>query len=294
MATSYNSRNMTLEALLDYFFERLPAEQEAAMEDFFDQQQDYADLIEEIGAYCLDHHIGSPEDYFEHFKDKEQDYLERYHLSGIKERPAKAGDDQASASAQTGKRDFGKNGLAILILLLALMAVLWFFVFPGSSSSGQVPASSPGGAVYAQEIYAEDFFNISMQLMGDNTSAADSTAYFLERIERQDSITTRAAIAYFGQIPDTAAAYPLSRYYLGHAYFVLGEYQDAARSFAEATLLLSEETREKDRADFLTALSYLAADDEAQAMPRLSSIANNENHAANAAATSVLKRVNSQ
>lgn len=290
MATSYNTQNITLEALLDYFFERLSEDQEAAMETFFDQHQDYADLIEEIGAYCLDHHINSPEDYFEHFRDKEQAFLERYNLSEIKS----AGNDQASASNKAGKRNYGKNRLVLFVLLFVLIALLWFFANLRPSSSEQAPVATQNGAVYAQEIYDEDFFNISMQLMGDNAEIVDSTAYYLEQIEQKDSIKTKEAIAYFTQIQDTSAGYTLSHYYLGHAYFVLGQYQDAATSFDKAFQMLSEQTREKGQAEILTALSYLAAGDEAQAMQRFSSIANNENHAASMAAQSILKQLNSQ
>ena len=294
MATFYNAQNITLAALLDYFFELLPEDEEVVMEAFFDEHQDYADLIEEIGAYCLDHHISSPEDYFEHFKDKEQAFLERYNLSGIKRDTKEAGSGEVDRSKKTGKSSYGKPIFAVLILLLVLMALLWFFTKSKTGSSEQAPAQEKNGAVYAQEIYDEDFFNISMQLMGDNAKIVDSTAYYLGRIEQKDSLKTREAIAYFTQMPNTASAYQLRAYYLGHAYFVLGEYPDAATSFEEAFQLLKEETREKDRAAFLAALSYLAAGKEAQAVQRFSNIASNENHSANAAAKSILNQLNAQ
>lgn len=75
---TYNEENISLEALIDYVFKKLPVATENAMENFLDSHQEYADTVDGILDYCTDKNITTKEALMENLRLNKVSFFDRF------------------------------------------------------------------------------------------------------------------------------------------------------------------------------------------------------------------------
>lgn len=126
---------------------------------------------------------------------------------------------------------------------LALLAVAYFLFLPQSDS--------PSPTEVAQAVYQKNTPNLSGgKRTADEPQQDDGRMY--DQLTAEQPGQVREAIAYFDA---QASTEPTANYYLGHGYWQLGEYEQAARSFER---LLESEGADRASEIYIDAQFYYA------------------------------------